>query len=977
MKKSVMVRSKSDPFIRLLLLVVLTTIPSMGLHAQTAPDRLIAQPLGPGGCFNFSLTNTNGNQQPIDGLQLRVLAPGTLWHPRVKAPTSWTVDIPSPDVLRFHTDTATVKPMMRQLFTSICLDPVCDQLSVIPVLWQTFAGTAVISSDTLLLDCMPFDRADTIAVRDSAGVLLITVSNRNSGGFQTDAFSFESLTPGITIAAWSNNGWGTAGSNDSTAHFSAGASPLKPGESLPGFVVDPDIPVSAVPPFRFRWRTSFDQRGISSGEFSTMGPAQGDSIRWLDSGTTADGATNLQGLILRNLHRPSSAVDRLRFEILTPGIRFSDMSTAPWTRTIESATALRFDATIPLATGDSLTGTLLAMVNPGVFDQVRLRWQTFLNGTAVFGDTVMLACPPTLFTATDTMLLEMADSCAVTVRLVNRHAPSTPVTHFVAEILAGGEDFVSVTAPAGWRLDSLTRDAAYFRHGASGLSTGDTTEAFILNFTEYEAGRPFPLRLRSRYNQRVTAEDVRIVACEPPPGSCDSLSVHTLDSRAILLQMHNTHQPASTITAIAFSAPAKDVAIGVISLPDGWTVDSAATDYLRARSATGIPSSEVKSADFAFRFSRNSVSAPNLRWCTIDSAGVICCQSLPVQLPAWRECDSLEVTPVTTGCGADLRLHNVHGGGATIVELTIQTRTPGRTIDTAFAPGSWKVVRYSADRIGFIPDGFYGLVPGTALAGISVHFGPAAEPGDVEFEWVTYNQFSGICGTLATIPCLSMDVGCDSVAITADTSAPCCFDIALTNLRAAGVLVDRMTLRVLTPDVILYPSTASAPDGWLFTGGETEVHWTTTSAPIPFGELRDGFGVCFDNDATGNAPFEVEVLRLDTDGRACRDTVLLQCGQTLRVTDAPLPIRPELSANYPNPFSGVTTLTYDLPRGERVTIELLDATGRVLFVAVDGYHEAGRHSLRFDASTLPSGMYFARLRSGTDVILRAMMHLRR
>ncbi|MDX9757902.1 MAG: T9SS type A sorting domain-containing protein [Bacteroidota bacterium] len=956
---------------------VLTSVAAPSLRAQSTPDRLIGQSLGPGGCYNFSLTNTNGNQQPIDGVHLRILAPGTLWHLRVKAPPAWTVAMPSPDVLRFHTDTAVVKPAMRQLFTGICLDPVCDQPASIPVYWETLNGTAVISADTLLLECLPLDRADTITLRDSAGVLLITVMNRNSGGFQTDAFTIESLTPGIAIAAWSVNGWGTAGSTDTIARFTAGGTLLSSGETLPGFAIDPDIPVSAVPPFRFRWTTSFDQRGISTGEFSYDGPPQGDSIRWYGSGPTPDGATNLQPFTLRNLHRPAGAIDRIRFEILTPGIRVSAPGSGPWTHTIESQTAVRFDAVTPLPTGDSLVGMQLAMVNPGVFDQVRLRWQTFLNGTAVFSDTIMLACPPTVFTASDTMLLAMGDSCAATVLLVNRHAPFTTSTHVAAEILAGGEDFVSVTAPAGWRLDSLTLDGAYFRHAASGLSSGDTTEAFILNFTEHEAGRPFPLRLRSWYNQRVVGEDVQIVACEAPPGNCDSIGVHVLDSRASLFSVYNTHQPASTITAVAVSAPARDVTIGVISLPDGWMVDSAATDYLRATTTAGLPSGEPNPADFALRFSRNTRSDVSLRWCTIDSAGVICCQTLPLQLPAWRDCDSLEVTPIPGDCGADLRLHNIHGGGATIVALGIHVRTPGRTIDTAFARPGWNVERHGADRIAFIPDGHDGLNPGTALVGISVRFGPAGASGDVEFEWTTYNRFSGICGNLATVSCTPASLDCDSVAVTADTTAPCCFDLSVTNLRAADVLVDSVALRVLTPDVLLYQSTVTAPEGWVFSGGETAVEWSTASDPIPFGALRTGFGVCFDNDATGNAPFEVEVRRVDSDGRACLDTVLLQCGQTLRVTDAPYPTRAALSANYPNPFAGVTTLVYDIPRGQRVMLEVLDATGRVVFVAVDGHREAGGHVLRFDASSLPSGMYFARLRSGQDVIIRAMMHLRR
>jgi len=69
----------------------------------------------------------------------------------------------------------------------------------------------------------------------------------------------------------------------------------------------------------------------------------------------------------------------------------------------------------------------------------------------------------------------------------------------------------------------------------------------------------------------------------------------------------------------------------------------------------------------------------------------------------------------------------------------------------------------------------------------------------------------------------------------------------------------------------------------------------------------------------------------------------------------------ELLANYPNPFNPTTTITYQLPQASRVSIRVFDVLGRQVAQLLDGNVEAGRHTLRWEASGYASGLYIYRM----------------
>jgi hypothetical protein len=95
-----------------------------------------------------------------------------------------------------------------------------------------------------------------------------------------------------------------------------------------------------------------------------------------------------------------------------------------------------------------------------------------------------------------------------------------------------------------------------------------------------------------------------------------------------------------------------------------------------------------------------------------------------------------------------------------------------------------------------------------------------------------------------------------------------------------------------------------------------------------------------------------EVIRLGSDTAAAASPLFL------------LPPSSFILSCFPNPFNPTTTITFSLPRAAKVEVNVYDLTARHVQTLADKHFEAGEHSLLFDGSTLPSGIYFARLQSG-------------
>ena len=69
--------------------------------------------------------------------------------------------------------------------------------------------------------------------------------------------------------------------------------------------------------------------------------------------------------------------------------------------------------------------------------------------------------------------------------------------------------------------------------------------------------------------------------------------------------------------------------------------------------------------------------------------------------------------------------------------------------------------------------------------------------------------------------------------------------------------------------------------------------------------------------------------------------------------------------NYPNPFNPITEISFDLPIGVNVDIDIYDIKGnKVHDLIKDIYFNAGRHNITWNASNHPGGIYFYRITAG-------------
>jgi len=65
--------------------------------------------------------------------------------------------------------------------------------------------------------------------------------------------------------------------------------------------------------------------------------------------------------------------------------------------------------------------------------------------------------------------------------------------------------------------------------------------------------------------------------------------------------------------------------------------------------------------------------------------------------------------------------------------------------------------------------------------------------------------------------------------------------------------------------------------------------------------------------------------------------------------------------NYPNPFTGSTTIQLELANDSYVKVFVVDMTGRTVAYLQDGKLYEGQHRFTFDGSALPKGLYIAKV----------------
>jgi len=192
------------------------------------------------------------------------------------------------------------------------------------------------------------------------------------------------------------------------------------------------------------------------------------------------------------------------------------------------------------------------------------------------------------------------------------------------------------------------------------------------------------------------------------------------------------------------------------------------------------------------------------------------------------------------------------------------------------------------------------------------------------------------------------------------------------------------------PEVVLTDIPSSISPSVAIAGGVVGIVWNNESQPFQGISLRIStdsgvtwlphIAVSDSSRPAAEADISIsgqKIYVVWSDRRTGLSQIYLRRGTmtTTRVTeDQPmLPDIVQLHPNYPNPFNSSTIISYEIPRRMNISLSVFDILGTEVRELFSGLHELGLFRISFDASELPSGVYFVRLLADQHNIARPIM----
>ena len=164
-----------------------------------------------------------------------------------------------------------------------------------------------------------------------------------------------------------------------------------------------------------------------------------------------------------------------------------------------------------------------------------------------------------------------------------------------------------------------------------------------------------------------------------------------------------------------------------------------------------------------------------------------------------------------------------------------------------------------------------------------------------------------------------------------------------------------------------------------FDGAPDRIQVFREGVLVPANQIRrndDDDGIAFAREVPPPVGQSIEYMVCDLETGECSNTATATffAGATMAewIEEAELgaalglPETTELLGAYPNPFNPTSTIRYALAERTDVELAVYNTLGQRVALLADGYMQAGSHQAVFDAGSLPSGLYFYRLRAGSD-----------
>jgi hypothetical protein len=80
-----------------------------------------------------------------------------------------------------------------------------------------------------------------------------------------------------------------------------------------------------------------------------------------------------------------------------------------------------------------------------------------------------------------------------------------------------------------------------------------------------------------------------------------------------------------------------------------------------------------------------------------------------------------------------------------------------------------------------------------------------------------------------------------------------------------------------------------------------------------------------------------------------------------------------LAQNTPNPFNPSTQIRFSIPSAGPVSLRVYDIIGQEIATLLDEHQPAGEHTVSFEGTGLPSGIYMYRLQHDSGVRVGRMI----
>ncbi len=922
-------------------------------------------------CYTMSVKNGNIAGKVINELLIEV-APGATIQSGATAPPGWTATLLNPRLLKYSSPGG-VSPGATLGGFGLCFD---GETGAVDATWKTQNSGTVLASGSwpLTTACIGPDSASVntgISDRKTC-TYEWTLKNRNGAKRPLSVFELSILTPGY---AWADvtcpaiAGWNGTLLSDTRARYAATAGM----ELATAGLLEPFItrlrPPSGASPVAVEW-SSWDGGTLVTRDtlmlICSREAPMCDSASVVNESQTAARCTF--DFRLDNLHTPSGPLHALRLRLLTPGAVF--LLGGGSTRADTNV----FDLTAsPLASG--ATRSFPCIVDAAAATgPVRMAWESYTAGAVLCSGQFDLACLPPPKPTCDEYFDSKLIDCDYTTGFNNAHTPVSDVDGYRLRLLTAGASFAGITPPAGWTVTSSTSTTVEF-HAASAIANGGSAGDFRFTLTPPAANSPVRLERCTRLGTTDVCPDTVTLQCAPFVKLHDRLNC-LVDASACETRFgfENRHTPVSRVDRLSVTVLTAGDTILAASPVFGWVVDSLLpTRVIFRHTGGGIPNGQG-AGNLAVSFLPGADDRVSFRWCTMFGNTVLdCTDSILFCTRIERRCDSLGVLPTATACRFVTSFKNLRQPAALVDGAVARITTPGATLVQASAPGDWTITAQDGSHVVFRHNRG-GITGNTGQTGFALTLAPPPGATRIALQWCTTSAGGDPCCDSMVVECEKKIELSDTLVFMPDTARPCCGRLMLLNRHTPLSAVTALEVRTLTAGARIMTSHTGTPAGWLPVSTPLVVSWTASGAGLAPGAQLDSCAVCFDNTAIAHADFRIGWESRDAIHTTGADSLLLACTGTVEARlPAALPLRATLDQNYPNPFTGSTTIVYGIERTTDLRLEIVDVSGAVLRTLVSGERAPGRYLVEWKAEGLPSGVYACRLRTRDLVLSRVMV----